>query len=101
MKVDKLGFSEIVDDRKAGDFFTSHYTDLIQRLRAQECEICGSTEDCDVHHIRKLADLKQRWKGHKEKPDWVVRMIAMRRKTLVVCSRCHHKIHSKAGLPNV
>jgi group II intron reverse transcriptase/maturase len=101
LKVDKLGLSEIVDDRKAGDFFTSHYTDLIQRLQAQECEICGSTEDCDVHHIRKLADLKQRWKGRKEKPDWVVRMIAIRRKTLVVCSRCHHKIHSKAGLPNV
>lgn len=100
LKVNKLGFSEIVDDRKAGDFIINHYTDLIKRLQAQECEVCGSTEDCDVHHIRKLADLKQRWKGRKEKPDWVVRMIAIRRKTLVVCSRCHHKIHSKEGLPN-
>jgi hypothetical protein len=30
-----------------------------------------------------------------------VRMIALQRKTLVVCSRCHHQIHSSKGLPIV
>jgi group II intron reverse transcriptase/maturase len=73
--------------------YNSH-TDLIQRLQADECEICGSQENCEVHHIRKLADLKVRWRGRKEKPDWVKRMIAMQRKTLVVCAKCHRAIHA-------
>lgn len=43
-------------------------------------------------HIRKLADLKV--KGRKEKPFWIQRMAAIRRKTLVVCYNCHSAIHS-------
>src|SRR5262249_29663059 len=46
-------------------------SDLIQRLQANTCELCGSSDRCQVHHIRKLADLKQRWRGRKEKPAWV------------------------------
>jgi hypothetical protein len=69
--------------------------DLITRLLADTCELCGSTEDCEVHHVRKLADLKK--KGRAEKPLWVQRMIALRRKTLVVCRKCHAAIH--AGQP--
>jgi group II intron reverse transcriptase/maturase len=74
-------------------------TDLIQRLQANECEICGSQQNCEVHHIHKLADLKQRWQGRKAKPDWVIRMIALRRKTLVVCSKCHDDIHARRPIP--
>jgi group II intron reverse transcriptase/maturase len=74
-------------------------TDLIQRLQANECEICGSRENCEVHHIRKLADLKNRWRGRKAKPTWVTTMIAMRRKTLVVCAKCHDAIHAGKPLP--
>lgn len=69
--------------------------ELIQRLEANECELCGSREDVEVHHIRKLADLNQ--KGRKEKPQWVRRMAEVRRKTLVVCHECHVAIH--AGRP--
>jgi AI2M/AI1M-like, HNH endonuclease len=29
----------------------------------------------------------------KQKPSWVKRMIARRRKTLVVCRKCHEEIH--------
>jgi len=76
---------------------THDRSDLIQRLQANNCELCGSEEQCEVHHIRKLADLKKRWRGRKEKPDWVKRMIAMQRKTLVVCVQCHRNIH--AGRP--
>lgn len=35
-------------------------TELIKRLLADTCESCGSTKDIEVHHIRKLADLKKR-----------------------------------------
>lgn len=97
LKIVKPG-SEAIDDRIGiRNFVANSRTDLVQRLKANECEICGATEKCDVHHIRKLANLKERWRGKREKPDWVVRMIALRRKTLVVCEKCHAKIH--AGRP--
>jgi hypothetical protein len=70
-------------------------TELITRLLAGACELCGSTEHIEVHHIRKLADLDK--PGRKEKPAWVKRMVARRRKTLVVCRSCHDAIH--AGRP--
>jgi group II intron reverse transcriptase/maturase len=79
----------------------SSRTDLIQRLQAEECEMCGSHENCEVHHIRKLNDLKQRWRGRKEKPDWVKRMIALQRKTLVVCHQCHVDIHAGRPVPKL
>ena len=34
--------------------------ELIKRLLADKCELCGSTENIEVHHIRKLADLKRK-----------------------------------------
>jgi hypothetical protein len=62
-------------------------TELIERLLAQECELCGSVEDIEVHHVRKLADLK----GSSR---WEKVMASRRRKTLVVCQSCHAEIHS-------
>jgi hypothetical protein len=32
-------------------------TELVQRLLANQCELCHSTEDVEVHHVRKLADI--------------------------------------------
>lgn len=66
-------------------------SEVVQRLLAQECELCGAMGNCQVHHIRKLADLNR--PGQKEKPAWVKRMAARRRKTLVVCQKCHEAIH--------
>jgi group II intron reverse transcriptase/maturase len=66
--------------------------ELIQRLLADECEGCGSTDNVQVHHIRKLVDLTPR--GHKEAPFWQQVMAARRRKTLVVCGTCHAAIHT-------
>jgi len=68
--------------------------ELVKRLLADKCEMCGSQEHVQVHHIRKLADLE---KGGRERPRWVKIMAARRRKTLVVCHLCHQAIH--AGLP--
>jgi group II intron reverse transcriptase/maturase len=99
LNVVKFGYKPIVDDRGPFTFPVSSRTDLVQRLQANECEICGSHENCEVHHIHKLADLKHRRRGRKEKPAWVVKMIALRRKTLVVCAQCHKVIHSGKPLP--
>jgi hypothetical protein len=69
--------------------------ELLKRLLADTCELCQATEHIEVHHIRKLADLKQGgWNG---KPLWAKIMAARRRKTLVVCRACHDAIH--AGKP--
>ena len=69
--------------------------ELIKRLLADECEICGRKGNIEVHHIRALKDLKV--KSKKEKPLWMQIMSARRRKTLMVCSQCHDAIH--AGKP--
>jgi group II intron reverse transcriptase/maturase len=90
--------TEPVDDRIWRPLWIlSPRTDLIQRLQADECELCGAQDNCEVHHIRKLSNLKTRWRGRKEKPAWVKRMIALHRKTLVLCHECHVSIH--AGNP--
>lgn len=66
-------------------------SEVIQRLLAQTCELCGATENIEVHHIRKLADLNRA--GQLPKPDWQKAMATRQRKTLVVCQRCHQAIH--------
>ncbi len=73
----------------------SERNELVKRLLADTCEMCGSRENVQVHHIRKLADLE---KGGRERPRWVQIMAARRRKTLVVCHLCHQAIHT--GQPN-
>ncbi|WP_268963621.1 group II intron reverse transcriptase/maturase [Reticulibacter mediterranei] len=71
--------------------------ELIKRLLADTCELCGSKKNIEVHHIRKMADLNV--KGRREKPLWVKRMAERRRKTLVVCAECHERIHRGDGKP--
>lgn len=66
-------------------------TELIQRLRADRCEICESRDGVQVHHIRKLADLKK--KGRTLDLYQQV-MAARRRKTLVLCKKCHADVHA-------
>jgi retron-type reverse transcriptase len=65
-------------------------TELEKRLLADTCELCGSQENVEVHHIRALKDLKQY--GRPEKPAWVKQMAAMNRKTLVLCRKCHQDV---------
>ncbi|MFS0987436.1 reverse transcriptase domain-containing protein [Enterococcus durans] len=63
-------------------------TELTQRLLANQCEWCGSTEGkMEVHHIKKLKDLKG-------KSAWERKMIARNRKTMVLCESCHKKLHA-------
>ena len=71
--------------------------ELVKRLLADECEMCGSTVDVEVHHIRALRDLNV--KGQGTKPKWVQIMAARKRKTLVVCRTCHMDIHHGRSNP--
>ena len=61
---------------------------LIERLKAEKCEYCGaSTDDIEIHHVRKVKDLKG-------KALWEVQMLARKRKTLALCHDCHVKLHN-------
>ncbi|MEX5636574.1 group II intron reverse transcriptase/maturase [Parafrankia sp. FMc2] len=74
---------------------TARGNELIHRILAGACEICGATDRAEVHHIRHLADLNR--SGRREKTAWI-RVMAMRqRKTLVTCRPCRKAIH--AGRP--
>jgi group II intron reverse transcriptase/maturase len=81
-----------IKDRLEREFFIGR-TQLIDRMQAEECELCGDNTNIEVHHINKLKDYREKFKG-KEPPDWLKRMMAIRRKTLVVCHSCHVKIHN-------
>jgi len=70
-------------------------TELEKRMLADTCEQCGSKKQVEVHHIRALKDLNK-YTG-REKPEWVKKMAMRKRKTLVLCQRCHHNLH--AGKP--
>lgn len=70
----------------------SHRSEIVQRLIADKCELCGSQKQVEVHHIRALKDLSRKGKG--SPPEWARRMAARHRKTLVVCRACHEGIHT-------
>jgi group II intron reverse transcriptase/maturase len=72
---------------------------ILDRLNANQCELCGYQSDTpaqfEVHHVRKLRDIKQKYhKRGKHIPNWVLAMASLNRKTLVVCKPCHLAIHS-------
>uniref|UniRef100_UPI0021D2C749 reverse transcriptase/maturase family protein n=1 Tax=Streptomyces lycopersici TaxID=2974589 RepID=UPI0021D2C749 len=65
--------------------------EIVRRLLSGYCELCGRWSSTEVHQIRRLSDLDRYGQG---KPAWVALMARRRRKTLVVCRRCHEAIHS-------
>jgi hypothetical protein len=86
---------KVIEDLPVNQDRTINRNELIQRLMADECELCGSRDRVVSHHVRTLADLKIR--GRKENPIWKQVMSARKRKTLIVCHYCHTTIH--AGRP--
>lgn len=72
--------------------FGTNRSELVNRMMADECEMCGEKGPTHVHHVRKLKDVNK--PGQKNKPAWVHRMAAIRRKTLMVCPDCHKAIHN-------
>ena len=75
--------SDIIYQRKKFSWKTT----IRQRLNARVCELCGCKEAdlYEVHVIRNLNELGN--------SDWETVMKKKRRKTLVVCSKCHERIH--------
>ena len=73
-------------DHVANTIFNTTVSSLIQRLKAGKCELCGATENIEIHHVKRLKDLKG-------KEPWKIQMIGRQRKTLAVCIPCHNKIH--------
>ena len=62
-------------------------SELLKRMDANQCEYCGKEGGYfEVHHVRKLADMKD------GKQPWQKLMIARKRKTLVLCIDCHHRL---------
>ncbi len=87
---------EINDQLPAPMASLGAHTEILQRLLADQCEICGSTDKIEVHHVRKLVEVK----GPKnERTDWKRYMAGRQRKTLVVCQKCHKTIHAGKPLP--
>jgi hypothetical protein len=75
-------------DQKPPPMMYQTTTELGKRLLAQVCEWCGTQQGhMEVHHIRKLKDLKG-------KAAWERKMIARRRKTMVLCGACHDRLHA-------
>lgn len=68
-------------------------TSLIDRLLAEKCEWCGAENvPLEIHHVRKLKDLKG-------KDAFERTMIERRRKTIALCANgygnsCHGKLHN-------
>jgi hypothetical protein len=77
----------------------AHYkNELIRRLSYGQCEMCGYRKpvgQIEVHHIRKLKDLRDKYQNREDAPSWIKTMIKIRRKTLVLCRDCHKDIHKK------
>lgn len=63
------------------------YPSLIERLKEEKCELCGTEGKTVMHHIRTLKDLK----GANE---WEQMMLKRHRKTLAVCETCNAKIQN-------
>jgi group II intron reverse transcriptase/maturase len=79
------------DTRSNAAVVHSHSTTTFEsRLKAKQCELCGATESehYEIHHVNKVKNLSG-------KKTWERVMIAKRRKTIVVCGKCHHAIHNQ------
>jgi group II intron reverse transcriptase/maturase len=79
----------VIDDRPITP--ATGRKELITRLRAGRCELCGTRASVQAHQVRKLADLAR---AGQPPPAWAQQMARMRCKTLVVCPPCHDSIHA-------
>ena len=76
----KAPVSNNIDNLPKNTSYTAN-TSLINRLKAEKCEMCGATGKLVMHHVRKLKDLKGKTPLEK-------RMIARKQKTIALCGNC-------------
>ena len=63
-------------------------TSIADRLISNTCEICGSDDNVQIHHIKHLKDIKR------SKELWAIKMIANKRKTIALCQKHHQEVHN-------
>lgn len=69
-------------------WLSANGTEITRRISAEKCEYCKTEKGYfEVHHVRKLKDVQG-------KELWERVMIAMKRKTIVLCVECHDLLHS-------
>ena len=61
------------------------YPTLVERLKANRCEMCGTESSIVMHHVRTLKTLST-------EHEWNRIMLKRNRKTLAVCETCNAKI---------
>jgi group II intron reverse transcriptase/maturase len=88
----RVTFETTIKDKRE-EIFVGH-NELVQRLLTGACELCGSTNRIQVHHVRRLADVRKKYRKNPLAPAWTKFMMARHRKTVVVCHSCHRKIHN-------
>lgn len=86
LKQTKVSYAEI--DHQPNTWKYRSRNELSKRLMAQQCEWCARQDGAmEVHHVRKLKDLKG-------KTSWERLMIGRKRKTMVLCQKCHVVLHA-------
>src|SRR4030095_9182831 len=71
--------------------YVNRRSEIIERLLNDTCDVCGSKENVQMHHVRHLKDLNKQ--GKREMPLWMKVMISRKRKSIPLCKRCHDDIH--------
>lgn len=62
-------------------------TDMVDRLRARECEACGATDvPLEIHHVRRMADMQNVTLHIRQRA-------ARTRKRAALCTPCHVALH--------
>lgn len=81
--------SSMIDSVTAGPWWVSSPNDLIDRLRARECEACGDTSGpFEMHHLRRAQDLRSGSLTVWQRSGW-------RRKTIVLCPSCRAAVSGR------
>lgn len=82
--------ANVKDEIVFENIFKNIYNFSIRGTRAinMACNICGSFVDVEMHHVRKLSDIKSK--------DLVSKaMIASTRKQIPLCRKHHYEVHGK------
>jgi group II intron reverse transcriptase/maturase len=87
----KLNWTD-VNLKNAWYSYGGERSEAVERLTRGECEVCGSRDNVQMHHIRSLATLKK--PGRRPPTPAEELMAARRRKSIPLCLECHNRVHA-------